>query len=213
MTPDGTGRGANGAGQGSGLPAGSHPGLTDPTAAVEQAPERFRARFSTTKGSFVVQVVRSWAPLGADRFYNLVRIGFFDRCKFFRAIEGFMVQFGISAYPEVSRVWRDATIRDDRVIESNTSGRVTFATAGPDTRTTQLFINYGDNGRLDAMGFAPFGEVAEGMEVVKSLYTGYGEGAPSGRGPDQGSIQRRGNPYLEERFPLLDAVIEAAIEP
>jgi len=159
----------------------------------------------------VIEVSRGWAPLGADRFFNLVKIGFFDRCKFFRAIDGFMVQFGISGYPAVSRTWREATISDDKVVESNRPGRISFATAGPNTRTTQLFISYGDNSRLDGMGFAPFGQVAEGMEVVRSLHTGYGESAPSGRGPDQGSIQRRGNAYLEEKFPLLDGIVSASV--
>jgi len=187
----------------------AHPALLDPTKAKAQAPPGYRVRFRTTKGEFVVQVSRSWAPLGADRFYNLVKIGFLDGCKFFCAFEGFMVQFGINGDPGVSRIWREATISDDKVVESNTPGRISFATAGHNTRTTQLFINYGDNSRLDGMGFAPFGEVLEGMGVVRSLHTGYGEGAPSGRGPDQGSIQRRGNAYLEERFPLLDGIDRA----
>jgi peptidyl-prolyl cis-trans isomerase A (cyclophilin A) len=191
---------------------GTHAALTSPAQATETAPEKYRVRFETTKGEFCVDVSRSWAPLGADRFYNLAKIGFFDGCRFFRAIEGFMVQFGISGDPAVARAWREATIRDDKVVESNVPGRITFATAGPHTRTTQLFINYGNNARLDGMGFAPFGHVVEGMEVVRSLYTGYGEGAPSGRGPDQGSIQKRGNDYLDERFPLLDGITRATVE-
>jgi peptidyl-prolyl cis-trans isomerase A (cyclophilin A) len=190
----------------------AHQALRNPAQATEKAPDTYRVRFQTTKGEFAVEVSRAWAPLGADRFYNLVTIGYLDGCKFFRAIEGFMVQFGISGNPDVARAWREATIRDDKVVETNTAGRVTFATAGPHTRTTQLFINYGNNARLDGMGFAPLGEVVEGMDVVRSLYTGYGEGAPSGRGPDQGSIQKRGNAYLEERFPLLDGITRATVE-
>lgn len=198
--------------QGGRADGSADPGLLDPSKARSQAPDTFRAKFETTKGDFVIEVTRAWAPLGADRFYNLVKVGFFDACKFFRAINGFMVQFGINGDPKVAAVWRDATIRDDKVLQTNAPGRISFATAGPHSRTTQLFINYGNNARLDGMGFSPFGEVVEGMDVVKSLHTGYGEGAPSGKGPDQGSIQSKGNAYLEQGFPLLDGIKKAVIE-
>ena len=170
----------------------------------ERAPDVFRASFETTRGHFVVEARREWAPLGVDRFYNLVREGFFDDVRFFRVIEGFMAQFGISGRPEVAEAWHRARIPDDPVAASNTRGRITFATAGPGTRTTQLFINYGDNSRLDSMGFSPIGEVVEGMEVVDALHAGYGEGAPRGRGPDQGRIHQEGNAYLSRDFPDLD---------
>lgn len=177
----------------------------------QTAPETFRVAFKTTAGDFVVEARREWAPLGADRFYNLVREGFFQDVRFFRVIEGFMAQFGIAGDPEVANAWQEARISDDPVEASNTRGRVTFATAGPGSRTTQLFINYGDNSRLDEMGFSPIGEVVEGMEVVDALHAGYGEGAPRGRGPDQGRIQREGNAYLEREFPELDWIQGAEI--
>ncbi|MEQ1505426.1 MAG: peptidylprolyl isomerase [Myxococcota bacterium] len=194
-------------------PEGSNPALMDPALATEQAPAEFKVKFETTKGDFVVLVHRDWAPNGADRFYNLVKIGFYDQCKFFRAVSGFMVQFGISPYPSVSEKWKEANLQDDPVKEHNTPGRITFATAGPNTRTTQLFINYVDNSKLDGMGFAPFGEVVEGIEVVNKLHTGYGEGAPRGRGPDQSKIQTRGNVYLEKQFPELDGIKKASVVP
>lgn len=177
----------------------------------ETAPDRFRVRFETTAGEFVVEARREWAPRGVDRFYNLARAGFFDGVRFFRVIEGFMAQFGIAGDPAVASAWRSQTIEDDPVASSNTRGRVSFATAGPGTRTTQLFINYGDNSRLDGMGFSPIGEVVAGMDVVDSLHSGYGEGAPRGRGPDQGRIQGEGNPYLEREFPELDWIRSAEV--
>ncbi len=185
--------------------------LGDPAAAKEQAPEKYKAKFTTTKGAFVVEVERALAPNGADRFYNLVKIGFFDGTKFFRVVDGFMVQWGIHGNPSISKAWRDANIPDDPVKSSNTRGAITFATAGPNTRTTQVFINFADNARLDNSGFSSFGKVVEGMEVVDSLYKGYGEGAPRGRGPDQGRIQDEGNAYLEKDFPELDSVKQAEI--
>jgi peptidyl-prolyl cis-trans isomerase A (cyclophilin A) len=187
------------------------PVLTDPSLAKEQAPATYRVRFETTKGPFVVEVHRDWAPNGADRFFNLVKAGFFDDVAFFRAIEGFMVQFGINGDPAVSAKWRGAQIPDDPAKESNTRGMITFATSGPNSRTTQLFINYKDNAFLDRMGFAPFGKVVEGMDVVDSLYKGYGEGAPRGRGPDQNRVQMEGNTYLRRDFPQLDYVKNAKI--
>ena len=185
--------------------------LSDPAALNAKAPAVYNAKFDTSKGVFVVEVHRDWAPRGADRFYNLVKNGFYDNARFFRVIEGFMVQFGINGDPGVAAVWRDADIKDDPVKESNARGTITFATAGPNTRTTQVFINFGDNGALDGQGFAPFGKVASGMEVVDQLYNGYGEGAPNGNGPDQGRIQQQGNAYLEQDFPKLDFIKTATI--
>jgi len=176
-----------------------------------QAPDSFRARFETSAGDFVIAVHRRWAPLGADRFYNLVRSGYFDGVRFFRVVSGFMVQFGIHGDPAVSAAWRDQRIPDDPVRRTNLRSFVSFATAGPGTRTTQVFINFGSNDRLDAMGFAPFAQVVEGMDVVDRLYSGYGEGAPRGRGPDQGRIQAEGNGYLERSFPRMDYVKRASI--
>jgi peptidyl-prolyl cis-trans isomerase A (cyclophilin A) len=178
-----------------------------------QAPDSFRAKFETSAGDFVIAVQRRWASKGADRFYNLTRSGYYDGVRFFRVISGFMVQFGIHGDPAVSAAWRDQRIPDDRVNGTNLRGRVTFATAGPGTRTTQVFINFGSNDALDAQGFAPFGEVVEGMDVVDRLYSGYGEGAPRGRGPDQGRLQAQGNAYLERDFPRMDYVKRATIVP
>lgn len=175
------------------------------------APAEFQVKFETSRGNFVVKVVRAWAPLGADRFYSLVKNGFYDGTRFFRVLAGFVAQFGIHGDPKISAAWREANIKDDPVKSSNTKGRICYATGGPDTRTTQLFINYGDNSKLDEMGFAPFGEVVEGMDVVEGLYAGYGEGAPRGRGPDQGRIQAQGNEYLEKMFPKLDFVKTARV--
>jgi peptidyl-prolyl cis-trans isomerase A (cyclophilin A) len=187
------------------------PPLRDPKHATGQAPEKFRVRFETTKGPFVIEVTRAWAPRGADRFYNLVRIGYYDDVAFFRVIENFMVQFGINGDPAVNTAWQQARIPDDPVSQSNRRGMVTYAMAGPDTRTTQLFINFRDNQGLDGQGFSPFGRVIEGMSVVDSLYSGYGEGAPSGIGPDQGRIQAEGNSYLRGAFSELDYVKTARL--
>jgi peptidyl-prolyl cis-trans isomerase A (cyclophilin A) len=189
------------------------PKLANPAALTEQAPASYKAKFDTSKGVFVIQVTRAWAPQGADRFYNLVKNGFFDNVRFFRVISGFMVQFGISGDPAVSAKWRDADIRDDRVTQSNRRGMITFATAGPNTRTTQVFINFADNTNLDGMGFAPFGKVMSGMNVVDALYAGYGEGTPNGNGPDQGRLQSEGNAYLAKEFPRMDFVKKATIAP
>jgi peptidyl-prolyl cis-trans isomerase A (cyclophilin A) len=191
----------------------ANPALANPGALHEQAPAVYKAKFDTSKGSFVVEVHRDWAPLGADRFYNLVKNGFFNNARFFRVISGFMVQFGINADPAISAQWRNARINDDPVKTSNKRGLITFATAGPNTRTTQVFINFGDNAALDGQGFAPFGQVVSGMNVVDSLYSGYGEGAPSGNGPDQSRVQREGNSYLTTAFPKLDYIKSATIVP
>ncbi len=177
----------------------------------QAAPAEFKVKFATSKGDFTVVVQREWAPRGADRFHNLVKNGFFDDTVFFRVISGFMAQFGIHGSPEVSAAWKSATIQDDPATQSNVRGMLSFAMRGPNTRTTQIFINYRDNSRLDSGGFAPFGKVVEGMEVVDALYNGYGEGAPSGRGPVQPRIQAEGNAYLKADFKELDYVKTARI--
>jgi peptidyl-prolyl cis-trans isomerase A (cyclophilin A) len=185
--------------------------LSDPASLNEKAPAVYQAKFDTSKGPFVVEVHRDWAPNGADRFYNLVKNGFYNDVRFFRVLEGFMAQFGINGDPSLSAVWRNANIKDDPVKVSNGRGTITFATAGPNTRTTQVFINFGDNAGLDGQGFSPFGKVVSGMDVVDSLYGGYGEGAPRGGGPDQGQVQAQGNAYLEKAYPKLDYVKTATI--
>ncbi|WP_299461457.1 peptidylprolyl isomerase [uncultured Gimesia sp.] len=178
-----------------------------------QAPEVYRVKMETTKGTFYIDVTRKWSPNGADRFYKLVNSGFYNECAFFRVIEGFMAQVGINGNPVTQQKWREQTIQDDPVSKSNLRGYVSFAKTGaPDSRTTQFFINFGDNRRLDKYGFAPFGYIsAEGMKVVDALYSGYGEGAPSGRGPAQGRIQDEGNQYLKQEFPRLDYITKATI--
>lgn len=191
--------------------AAVHHSLLNPASLNQKAPAVYKVKFTTTQGVFVIQMTRAWAPVGADRFYNLVKNGFFTDASFFRDISGFMVQFGISAKPAVSKAWSKATIPDDPVTQSNKRGYLTFATAGPNTRTTQVFINFGDNSRLDGEGFAPFGEVVEGMDVVDKLYNGYGEGAPGGNGPDQGRIEAEGKAYLDKSFPKLDSIKAAVI--
>ena len=198
--------------QGSGVDL-SKAKLRNPAALNEKAPDTFKVTFDTSKGPFVIQVHRAWAPVGADRFYNLVKNGFYDDTRFFRVLDGFMAQIGINGNPSVQSNWRTATIQDDPVKESNKRGFVTFAKSGaPNSRSTQIFINYRDNSSLDRQGFAPFGEVTSGMDVVDKLYSGYGEGAPSGRGPEQGKIQAEGNAYLVKDFPKLDYVKKATIE-
>lgn len=175
------------------------------------APDSFDVTFATTRGDVVVRAHRAWAPNGVDRLYTLVRLGYYDDTRFFRVLDGFMAQFGASGDPAVARRWSDSTIADDPVTRSNVRGAVSFASAGPNTRTTQLFINTAANDRLDPMGFAPVGEVVRGMEAVDSLYADYGEGAPMGPGPDQSLIARDGNAYLDRQFPRLDAVRTARI--
>lgn len=175
-----------------------------------QAPSKFAVELATTKGAIVVDVHRDWAPNGADRFHELVQAGYFTDVAFFRVVSGFMVQGGISGDPALNTVWREKRIPDDPVKASNTRGTVTFATSGPNSRTTQFFINFADNSRLDAMGFAPFGKVRD-MGPVDALYDGYGEGAPRGRGPAQHRIQSEGNSYLKESFPKLDYIKNARI--
>lgn len=184
--------------------------LLAPEKATLEAPAKFTVKLVTSKGDMLVDIDRSWAPKGADRFYNLVKIGYFQDVAFFRVIEGFMAQGGIHGHPKVAAAWRNAKIEDDEVKESNKPGYLSFATAGPGTRTTQFFVNFGDNTRLDGMGFAPFGKLRD-MDVLNKLYAGYGEGAPMGRGPDQGMVQRQGNTYLKARFPDLDYILSAEI--
>ena len=186
--------------------------LSNPAALNEQAPPVYQVDFDTSKGPFVIEVHRDWAPNGADRFYNLVKNGFYDDARFFRVIEGFMVQFGVNGDPKISAVWRDARIKDDPARISNKRSFVTFATAGPNTRTTQVFVSYGDNSNLDSQGFTPFGQVISGMKVLESMYSGYGEGAPRGLGPDQSKLQAEGNAYLASKFGNLDYIKKATIE-
>jgi len=174
----------------------------------DKAPDTFQVRFATTRGDFTVTVHRDWAPMGADRFYNLVKHHFYDNGSFFRVVPGFVVQFGLSAYPPVNAAWRKANLQDDPVTQSNRKGYLTFATAGPNTRTTQVFISLKDNARLDGMGFAPFGVVdGAGMKVVEMLYDQYGDEA----GPDQGQIEAQGKPYLDKGWPKLDSIKTATL--
>lgn len=180
--------------------------LLDPSLFNETAPETFVARFVTTRGTFRVEVERVNAPLGADRFFNLVRNGYYDEVRFFRVISGFVAQFGVNGDPAVNTVWQPQRIDDDPVVLSNVRGTLTFATGGPNTRTTQLFVNFGDNTFLDAQGFSPLGQIIEGMAVVDALFAAYGDSV------DQGRLQREGNAYLDADFPDLDFVITATIE-
>src|SRR5262245_53724934 len=196
---------------GRGAPAASgvnRAALMDPSKLTATAPAVFQSNFETSAGDFVIEVHRDWAPKGADRFYNLVKNGFFNDIRFFRVVPGFMVQFGIHGDPAIQQHWRDANIPDDPVKQSNKRGFVTFANAGPNTRSTQIFINFADrNAFLDATGFAPFGQVISGMEVVDKIYSGYGENDQNA----QGDIQREGNKYLAQAFPKLDYVKRATI--
>lgn len=188
--------------------------LTTPAKLKHSSPATWRARFQTTQGTFVIEVHRDWAPLGAARFYNLVRGGYYDGQRFFRTLPAFVVQWGISPKPAVSKAWDASTrIQDDPVKQTNTRGLVSFATSGPNTRTAAIFVNMADNSRLDKTGFAPFGEVVEGMDVFAKLYSGYGEGPPRGKGPEQKKIREEGEPYLAREFPLLDRIVKARVEP
>jgi peptidyl-prolyl cis-trans isomerase A (cyclophilin A) len=187
--------------------------LLDPSAAPFQseAPDSFRVRLETSQGDVVIEVVKAWAPIGAQRFYTLVRNGFFDGNRFFRVLPGFIVQFGVSGVPDVQEAWNEHALTDDPVLHSNERGTVTFATAGPDTRTTQMFINYGNNEGLDGAGFAPIGRVTEGMGALLLLYAEYGETAPQGSGPDYGCMLEGGNAYLDRAFGQLDSIRTATI--
>jgi peptidyl-prolyl cis-trans isomerase A (cyclophilin A) len=177
----------------------------------EKAPAEYKVDLDTSKGKVVIAVHRDWAPNGADRFFELVQQGYFDEARFFRVLKGFVAQFGINKDPKISELWRQLAIPDDRVKQPNKRGTVTFAMRGPNTRTTQVFINLRDNLNLDRDGFAPFGEVVEGMDIVDQFYSGYGEGLPRGNGPDQNRIQALGNQYLEQSFPRLDYIKSAKI--
>jgi peptidyl-prolyl cis-trans isomerase A (cyclophilin A) len=175
-----------------------------------KAPDVYEATFTTTKGDFVVQVTRSWAPNEADRFYNLVKHGYFNGVEFFRVVPGFVVQFGLTGSPAVNKAWENANIKDDPVTQTNAEGTITFAQTGsPNSRSTQVFINLGGNGGLDhsGQGFAPFGQITSGMDVVKNLYGGYAD-APTGH---QDEITNQGNAYLEKNFPKLDSIKTAKI--
>ena len=185
----------------------SHASLLNPASLTARAPAEFKVGFTTSAGDFVIEVHRDWAPMGADRFYNLVRRGFFTNASFFRVVPGFVVQFGLNADPALNHVWERAKIQDDPVKQTNKPGTLVFATAGPNTRTTQLFINFGDNGRLDGMGFAPFGEVVAGMDVVDKIYAGYGEQ------PRQDLITSQGNAYIAKNFPKIDRIKFARVIP
>jgi peptidyl-prolyl cis-trans isomerase A (cyclophilin A) len=188
------------------------PALLTPAQVTGRAPERFAVVLDTTEGEIRMDVTRAWSPNGADRLYALVRAGYYTNVAFFRVIRGFMAQVGIHGDPRVNAAWRDANIPDDPVTQHNTRGMVSFATAGPGTRTTQFFINFGDNARLDDMGFSPFARIDErSMAIVDRLYAEYGEGAPSGRGPMQARMQREGNTYLRAEFPGLDYIRSARI--
>jgi peptidyl-prolyl cis-trans isomerase A (cyclophilin A) len=178
----------------------------------ERGPDAYKVRFESTKGPFVVTVARAWAPLGADRFYTLVKSGFYDGARFFRVLPGFVVQFGIAGDPALNAKWHNANLVDDPVTQTNRRGTITYGTAGPNTRTTQVFVNLADNARLDAKGFAPFGEVTEGMDAVDKFYSEYGEGAPMGAGPMQSRAEAEGTAYFERNFPKLDYVKKASIE-
>ena len=190
--------------------------LLRPALLTAKAPETYKVRFITSKGDFVITVTRAWSPLGADRFYNLARHHFYDNASFFRVIRGFVVQWGISAYPAVAAAWSRAPIKDDPVVQTNKRGFVTYAKGGADSRTTQVFINLRDNNvepnNLDHMGFAPFGEVTEGMDVVEQLYNGYGDGSDmGGNGPLQDKIEKLGKAYLDKDFSQLDSIRAATL--
>jgi peptidyl-prolyl cis-trans isomerase A (cyclophilin A) len=182
--------------------------LRNPSALNETAPAAYKVKFDTTAGAFVVQVHRDWAPLGADRFYNMVKNGFFDDVRFFRVVPNFMVQFGFSGDPAVTAIWDRVKLKDDPVKQSNKRGYMTFANTGSaDTRGTNVFISYKDNGFLDSQFFAPFGEVVQGMAVVDKINSQYGEQ------PNQNSIRTQGNAYLSKTFPKMDYIKKATIEP
>jgi peptidyl-prolyl cis-trans isomerase A (cyclophilin A) len=186
--------------------------LLDPSAPEvnHTAPETFKVSLDTSRGEIVIEVRRAWSPNGADRFYNLVTNGYYDDCRFFRVMANFMAQIGMHGDPRINAVWSEANIPDDPVVESNKRGMVTFAKRrAPNSRSTQIFINYKDNSGLDDDGFSPFGKVVKGMDVVDALYSGYGD-ADEG-GPSQGQIRSSGNAYLNAQFPKLDYVKKARV--
>lgn len=185
--------------------------LKEPSTLVGDAPAKYRAQFETSKGSFTIEVEKDWAPRGAIRFYHLVKSGFYNETRFFRVLTGFMAQFGINADPEIANIWRGARIIDDVRKQTNERGYVSYAAGGPNTRTTQVFINLKDNTALDQAGFSPFGRVVSGMNTIEKLYDGYGDGAPKGKGPDQNKIYAEGNAFLLKSFPKLDYIKTATI--
>jgi len=190
------------------------PALLNPAALKAKAPDLYRVKFVTTKGDITVEVHRDWAPLGADRLYNLVKNKYFTDCSFYRYVPGFIVQFGSSAWPQVTKAWENAKIKDDPLKESNKKGTLTFATSGPDSRTTELFFNLRDNAPLDTTppGFRPVGMVTEGMDIVEGLYSGYGDMKEmGGRGPSQSTLAEQGKPYLDKNFPQLDSIKSATV--
>jgi peptidyl-prolyl cis-trans isomerase A (cyclophilin A) len=181
--------------------------LMNPAGLKERAPDVYKVKFDTSKGVVMIEVHAAWAPNGADRFYNLVKNGFYDNCRFFRVVPGFVVQFGINGDPAIQKNWQNATITDDKVTQGNTRGFVTFAkSSAPNSRTTQVFINFADNSRLNRDGFAPFGKVISGMEVVDKINGEYGQG------PNQGYIEHEGNAFLQKNFPKMDYIKKATIE-
>jgi peptidyl-prolyl cis-trans isomerase A (cyclophilin A) len=183
--------------------------LKTPSQLNEKAPDNYKARFVTSAGTIVIDVHRDWAPLGADRFYNLVKNGFYDDVRFFRVLDKFMAQFGMNGDPSIQQAWSNANFKDDPPKQSNKRGYVTFAKASaPNSRSTQVFINFIDNDFLDPQGFAPFGQVVEGMDVVDKLYSGYGRDNV----PDQGKITTQGNAYLAKEYPKLDYIKKATVE-
>jgi peptidyl-prolyl cis-trans isomerase A (cyclophilin A) len=189
-------------------PAAKAGNLLKPSTLQEKAPDKYEVKFKTTRGEFTVQVTRAWSPLGADRFYNLAKAHFYDNTAFFRVVPGFVVQFGIAEKPAVSAAWKHTEIADDPVTQTNKRGYLSFATAGPNTRTTQIFINLKDNPRLDGMGFSPFAVVeGTGMNVVEMMYEGYGDNV----GPDQDQIEKQGTPYLKKGWPKLDYIQSATL--
>jgi len=192
----------------------SSPALRDPAGTFwkQSAPPVFRVSLHTTQGDFVIECHREWAPAGADRFYNLVRAGYYDESRFYRTVPNYIVQFGIAGDPAISQIWRKQTIPDDPVRESNVRGFIGYAMTGPDTRSTQVYINLRDNSRLDSQGFAPFGKVVNGMDVVDKLYSGYGENSGGGmRAGKQDKMFEEGNAYLDHEFPKLDKLLKAAL--
>jgi peptidyl-prolyl cis-trans isomerase A (cyclophilin A) len=181
--------------------------LTKPSSLKERAPDLYKAKFETSAGVFIIEVHADWAPNGADRFYNLVKNGYYDGCRFFRVVPGFMVQFGINGEPAIQRYWINANIPDDKVKQGNDRGFVSYGkTSAPNSRSTQVFINYKSNSSLNSSGFAAFGKVISGMDVVDKIYSAYGEK------PNQQRIQTEGNTYLTKTFPKLDYIKKATIE-
>ena len=185
--------------------------LLDPRRFTETAPPTYRVRFDTSEGDVVVEVHRDWAPLGADRFYNLVRAGYYDDVRVYRVVPGFVAEFGVNGSGTVTRIWHRFALLDDEVRESNTAGRLSFAASGPNSRTVQVFINLRDNTSLDERGFAPFGEVVEGFDAVERFYSDYGDGPPRGDGPYQAQAVIQGNEYLDAEFPDLSVIRSASI--